>query len=600
VEAATSSAARLEHLATETIAVHARIEAGLRNYIVGHRWRGPGSAAALNMVDRRVSALRRLGADLGAAARRVRDGTARMGRIQAGLRTSVDRVRSDERLAYEPTGRVTVRWRAALPALAFGTLDTIEVARLELLAGHLGTDICGAVAEADRLDRACADSLESLTAGARAILRTDDPEQLRADWAADLGPAAFVAWLSAVPATDAAPQDVADWWAAHTAAEKITLSGDTMLAGRLGSLDGLPTDVRDRVNRGALARRCAAFAAALAQVEASLARAEPAAFGPIVRERSLLLAEHRVDLRVAEQLRALDGWLDPVTGKALRGELLLDQPDRWGGKGRVSIAIGRVDGAAHVAYVVPGLGVRADPDLPGLVSSAHNIYAEARRLAPETAVAVVAWLGYDTPRWTDVAFDARARAGAALFARDIDGLRAGRSDHPPHLTVIGHSYGSTTASLGIRRAVAHVDDAVFVGSPGVEAERAADLPVPARHVWVGAASGDEVSRLSRFGVDPAAAVFGGHRFPAESPSGTSPVAQHTRYFEPGSQSLLNVARIVVGQGTRVPVAPGRVDAGILGEIEHVTVPIVAFPVLSLPAVLPLLTLDPTFGDPAHG
>ena len=83
--------------------------------------------------------------------------------------------------------------------------------------------------------------------------------------------------------------------------------------------------------------------------------------------------------------------------------------------------------------------------------------------------------------------------------------------------------------------------------------------MPAGHVWVGAASGDEISHLSRFGVDPAARSFGAHRFPAEFPPGTPLVAQHTRYLDAHTPSLRSVARIVVGLGGQVPhsTRPGR-------------------------------------------
>jgi pimeloyl-ACP methyl ester carboxylesterase len=231
------------------------------------------------------------------------------------------------------------------------------------------------------------------------------------------------------------------------------------------------------------------------------------------------------------------------------------------------------------------------------VQSARHVYDQARSIAPRSSVAVIAWLGYRTPGWTQVAFDARAHAGAELLARDVAGLRAARFGAPPHLTLIGHSYGSTTASLALRDTSAWVDDAVFVGSPGLLAARAADLPVPAGHVWVGAASGDEISHLSRFGVDPAAHSFGAHRFPAESPPGTPLVAQHTRYLAAHTASLRNVARIVVGLGRQVPSAPGRVDSGLLGELERFAASEAQVPII--PPLLGPEPGDPTFEDPGR-
>src|SRR5439155_7923829 len=120
-----------------------------------------------------------------------------------------------------------------------------------------------------------------------------------------------------------------------------------------------------------------------------------------------------------------------------------------------------------------------------------------------------------------------------------------RGAEQPHVTVVGHSYGSLVAARAAGVQPGAVDELVVLGSPGVGADRAADVPVPDGHLWVGAASGDPVSRVSWFGADPAAAAFGGRRFNAESSDGASPLAQHCGYLEPGGEALTAVARIAV-------------------------------------------------------
>ena len=274
---------------------------------------------------------------------------------------------------------------------------------------------------------------------------------------------------------------------------------------------GAPSWTRalDRTNRERLADRLASWRGTVATTN----REERAA--------------HDVDLRVANALRLVRR--DLVTGRPVPVLLLGYDPTAWSGRGRVEIAFGDPAVAQDVAYVVPGLGTRAEPDLDGLDDAAWTLYAAARSTgrgaggragtAPGRTTSTVAWLGYRTPDLAEVAFTQDAVEGARTLAAEIAALRRARGELQPHVTVVGHSYGSLVTGLATRRRAGDVDDVVTVGSPGTSVDRAADLGVPTGHVWVGAAGADEVSHLSRFGTDPASSTFGAHRFPAE-PSAT--------------------------------------------------------------------------------
>jgi pimeloyl-ACP methyl ester carboxylesterase len=172
---------------------------------------------------------------------------------------------------------------------------------------------------------------------------------------------------------------------------------------------------------------------------------------------------------------------------------------------------------------------------------------------------VVAWTAYDAPSLLHVASAASARAGGRLLAADLRALEAARGT-PPHLTAIGHSYGSTTVGLTVRDHPTGVDDVVLLGSPGAGVERAGELGLPAGHVWVGSASRDPVGYLDRFGADPAHADFGGVRFRAEDlarhPAALD-LADHSRYLAAGGESLDNVVQVVVGDGADVHRAAYR-------------------------------------------
>ena len=79
----------------------------------------------------------------------------------------------------------------------------------------------------------------------------------------------------------------------------------------------------------------------------------------------------------------------------------------------------------------------------------------------------------------------------------MSGLVATNENEDPHLTAIGHSYGSRTVGAATQQGggIPGVDDIVLVGSPGVGVDHAEDLGVGKDHVFVGAAENDVVTKL---------------------------------------------------------------------------------------------------------
>ena len=162
--------------------------------------------------------------------------------------------------------------------------------------------------------------------------------------------------------------------------------------------------------------------------------------------------------------------------------------------------------------------------------------------------------------------DDAAEDGADLLADDLLAVQAAR-ELVPHLTVVAHSYGSTTAGLALRDTQTGTDDVVLVGSPGAAVDHAADLEVPAGHVFVGANSRDPVSYVDRFGADPAYESFGAVRFEAEAVDRSWHLSfgDHGRYFDPHSESLANIAHVVTGDYAGVVPAPYRDDVFLLPD-----------------------------------
>ena len=337
------------------------------------------------------------------------------------------------------------------------------------------------------------------------------------------------------------------WWSLLSVDEQERLA--VASAAAVGNLDGLPAHVRSRANELVLDR-----------LVASLRRPD----------RALDAAERRTldnCLSVRREIDLLRRSRDLRTRADAVVQLLVFDPGAFHGEGRAAIAVGDVDTADHVAFLVPGLHSTMRESLPALVGNAALLSREADRAGAGSVTAAVAWMGYDAPSLFNVAGDGAAEAGADLLAADVMAVQSAR-DVAPHVTVIGHSYGSTTAGTALRDHVTGVDDAVLVGSPGPNVEHVSTLHVPAGHVFVGASSRDPVSYLDRFGLDPTHEAFGAVRFRAEDVTRNSwrvDVDDHSKYFEPKTESLSNIVRIVVGSYAEVEVAAYREEWPILPD-----------------------------------
>ncbi len=309
----------------------------------------------------------------------------------------------------------------------------------------------------------------------------------------------------------------------------------------VGAGYGVPSRLRDRINRQALADDILRVVNATSAVSAA----------DIVRYENAL--------RVRDGLAANSGdGAAPVL-------LLTYEPAAFGGRGRAAIAIGDPDSADNTTVLVPGAhssvrdGYLSHPE-------GRNVYREVVRSDPDRSNAVVVWMGYRAP---DSLFDpavtqpTAARAGGRLLAADVRALAASHVG-ASHVTVVGHSYGSTTVADAAASAGLGADDVVLVGSPGTDlAHGANDFHLPAGgHVYVGAASSDPItgfggqpqlslpttSATVGLGADPAADGYGSTRFKAENHGVTLPMSSHSSYFAPGGESLFSIGDIASGHG----------------------------------------------------
>ncbi|WP_182346769.1 alpha/beta hydrolase [Tomitella gaofuii] len=267
----------------------------------------------------------------------------------------------------------------------------------------------------------------------------------------------------------------------------------------VGALDGIPADARHRANMHLLDTEQNRL-----EREADSAR-RAHADGQLTRVRA--------------KLHDIDAVRTVMAANPSARLMTLDM--RGDARGRAAVAVGDPDTSEHIAVTTPGLNTTVEGSLATMVKEAGALRAAAAAQIADgdtrTAgaavddVAAIAWIGYDAPQvgidsvtevvsgLADTVTPATARDGAARLAPFLDGLQAA-SQHPdPHITALGHSYGSTTTSLALQNPAVYgaVDDVVFYGSPGVMADDPGDLGLAPHHAYVLEADGDAVAEIGK-------------------------------------------------------------------------------------------------------
>ena len=179
------------------------------------------------------------------------------------------------------------------------------------------------------------------------------------------------------------------------------------------------------------------------------------------------------------------------------------------------VSSGDPDTASYVSTLVPGIGTNVRGDLGDYIKRNENLRAQTAEAGTDpNDVATISYLGYVAPKndfghlyqAADIGYADRAAPGLARFE---EGLRAsGKANgHSFTNTVIGHSYGSTTAGKAMTQvAEGTVDNFIMCGSPGAGAESIDQYNVPKGHVYESSVpEGDAVQGLgpdNTYGTNP--------------------------------------------------------------------------------------------------
>jgi len=354
----------------------------------------------------------------------------------------------------------------------------------------------------------------------------------------------------AIPPAHTSPEDVRKWWDSLGQDQR-----DQLIAQHppeLGNLNGISAVVRDAVNQAVLNDDI----------------------------NSTDVKRYRNAVRTRDGLNYDSGPEGPNQRPVM---LWAYDPLAFHGLGKAVIAVGNPDYARNTALIVPGNGSSVAQGWMTRHVDAINLYDQSLAADPEGHyTSVIAWMGFEAPHGASdirVSEPGLARKGSALLAADVNGLWVTHNNlTPQHITVIGHSYGSTTVADAFAQNNMRANDAILLGCPGTDlAHRAADFHLDGGHVYVGSASTDPITWIGEssgapvewlkghlggsgihlppdagLGRDPAGDSYGSIRFRAEVPDSESANERHhSHYYMMGSEALRSMTDIVSGHPERL-------------------------------------------------
>jgi hypothetical protein len=554
---ATEISQKVSGLASQIDTQRATID-GLRS-----KWHGTASEAATAKAEPTLARMQQVHDALTRAQPVLQEGGAQLTQTRTGLLQAVDQLKGQGWLVA-PDGTVSVR--PGSPLDQYAKLSLTNAMQLQQLAATNSLTLKTHLADFDTTDRQLNQSLRNAVAGL-----DSKPEKFGIG---DLPQAPPYDTGAEIP-VGKSPEEVNQWWKSlsHDKQQQLLNTWPD----KLGNLNGIPVVDRDQANQAIMRQdiQRVTDVAAARGVTVDEVKAHPELYGMA----GPMMDRYNNALKVQEALKADHDKTGATT------YLQVYEPEAFKGDGRAAIAIGNPDEAANTAVVVPGTGNSVPGGFLG-GNNATDLYKEANAADRTNHTAVVAWMGYDAP---DSPLDPRigmtdlAHQGGQLLAADVNGLNA-THEGKGHMTVLGHSYGSTTVSDAAAGYGMHADDVVLVGCPGTDMARsAADFHLnEGGHLYVGAASSDPVTTFGSIpqipvpgtdftvslGPDPSMDGYGSTRFKAEVPGLTIPLVDHLQYYRPGSESLFSMGDIVSGHGDALEhdgmTAPHRIPG--LGSI----------------------------------
>ena len=360
-----------------------------------------------------------------------------------------------------------------------------------------------------------------------------------------------------LPPTDASPQEVASWWNSLSEEDKQWMIREHPDV--IGNLDGVDCTSRNQANRIMLPRL-------KEQAEADLQKFYDDN-GPYI-EPALRSERDRLKNRVTA-LEQIEETLNRENTENPPVPRYLMQLDASGPNILAAVSQNNPDEAHHIGVIVPGMTTSVAESLGEYDGHATTMRKSAEKaVGPNDKVAMVEFFGYDAPPGAVEASNTiMANNGAPKLASFLNGIDAVREHGAgdAHITVAGHSYGSTTA--GIAATLVNdgvIDDLVQFGSPGSGVQDVSEFHVPEGHTYVSAApyENDMVQGLGPdpwFGKNPD--TMDGYKHLSGDVGPTkwgllpigvipipvpSPFAQHSGYFAEETQANRDIGSVIGG------------------------------------------------------
>lgn len=377
------------------------------------------------------------------------------------------------------------------------------------------------------------------------------------------------------------PEERARYWSQQSEAQKQHLCDK--YPDLIGNADGVEGWARDRANRNRLPNL-------KKEAEGNVSKYTELLKSPWIEDNARLYYLSELDKAekavkaysaVQEQLKkgiSLEDYQHGKEGNPV--SLLTLQND--GGRVKAAMGRGDVDHAKNVATFVPGIGTTVEGSMGEYMRQTQNLRSAAMAQGNLSAsdVATVAWLGYDAPGEADwkqpqnlpgIISPFLAKAGSDRLAGFMNGMQASRDygAGDAHMTLVGHSYGSSTSGMAATKVkYGVIDDLVLFGSPGMGTYDAKNYHVDQNHLWVsGVPKGDSVQGMGAFrggivgslGKNPMDSdsgfthlsddATGSPKYkndaPASVPSNRN-FKNHNIYLEDGTETLQDIGRVVAG------------------------------------------------------
>ena len=453
----------------------------------GIQSQGSAVTAIRTAASTNMTALARLATNVNSAMMAIEGARDRVATLMANIQNAQ---------AYAAENHCTINADGTVSSNAYNESDSVKTQAM-LAAAELETTIKQIIKDADQIDTDLYHAMSDI----------NNDRATDGDKAGDNK----VIGVPDHPNKNWTPSQNAAWWNSLTGKQQQHLIDHC--PDEIRHLDGLPATARDQANRHALK----------GWVDANGHEHKGAleyARGKLKEARDNSASEEEIEQlkEKVEDLEAIDRQTsnDDRARKGLAPAYLLDfDYDEKYHRTTAIVSSGNPDTASYVSTLVPGIGTHVGSDLKKYMDANENLKAQTAHTGVDPSrVATISYLGYVAPEGPGGKIYQAANIGyadraAPDLARFEEGLRASgnANGHSFTNTVIGHSYGSTTAGKAMTQvAEGTVDNFIMCGSPGAGAESIDQYNVPKGHVYEASVpEGDAVQGLgpdSEYGTNP--------------------------------------------------------------------------------------------------